>query len=153
VTNISSLRQWDDCTLSTIVQSNEGLTTMSDDNTNDDRNYTDDAALTMLFGDSPKTKILAVLLKQGRDSNVSTIADLGGMSRSSVYRHIDTLIDLGVVEQTREVSGSPLYQIDEESDVARKLAQLEYELVDVVAGEDTEDGGDVEFPESPPKKA
>jgi DNA-binding transcriptional ArsR family regulator len=126
---------------------------MSRNNTDDRPEYTDDAALTTLFGDSPKTKILAVLLKQGRDANVSSIAEIGGMSRSSVYRHIDTLIDLGVVEKTREVGGSPLYQIDRDSDVAEKLAQLEYELVDVVAGEETDGESDLTLPESPPETA
>lgn len=116
------------------------------------QDYTDNAALTHLFGDSPKVKILAVLLQQGRDANVSTIADIGGMSRSSVYRHIDDLIDIGVVKQTREIGGSPLYQIDKESDVATKLAALEWELVDVVAGDTDNDIDDAfEIPESPPE--
>lgn len=110
--------------------------------------YTDDAALTRLLGDSPRVKILAVLLKEGHDRNVSTIAEIGGMSRSSVYRHIDPLLELGVVEQTREVSGSPLYQIDRDSPVAAKLAALEHELVDViVGGEDDE----FEVPDAPPR--
>ncbi|MEZ3116443.1 ArsR/SmtB family transcription factor [Halobaculum sp. MBLA0147] len=127
--------------------------------TDAEENYAERAALTTLFGNGPRVKILAVLLAQGRDANATTIADVGGMSRSSVYRHIDTLIDLGVVEQTREVSGSPLYQIDRESPVAERLAQLEYELVDVVADEGAESDtttnpedtdGTLEFPESPP---
>lgn len=126
---------------------------MSQENAADSPEYTDNAALTMLFGDSPKVKILAVLLKQGRDTNVSNIADLGGMSRSSVYRHIDMLINLGVVEKTREVGGSPLYQINRQSDVAQKLGELQYELVDVVAGEDERDGRDREFPDTPPETA
>lgn len=126
---------------------------MSQEHSGTSPNYTDSAALTMLFGDSPKVKILAVLLKQGRDTNVSTIADLGGMSRSSVYRHIDTLINLDVVEKTREVSGSPLYQVNRQSAVAQKLGELQYELVDVVAGEDESDGGDLEFPDTPPETA
>lgn len=115
------------------------------------QHYTDNAALTRLFGESPRTKILAVLLQQGRDTNVSTIADVGGMSRSSVYRHLDDLIELGVVEKTREIGGSPLYQIDEDSRVSEKLAELEWVLVDEIAGETGEDvDDDFEIPESPP---
>ncbi len=72
------------------------------------------------------------------------------MSRSSVYRHIDTLIDLGVVEQTREVSGSPLYQLNRDSQVAERLAQLEYELVELVADGDDEGEESLQFSESPP---
>jgi len=124
-----------------------------EENNSNQQSYAERAALTTLFGDGPRVKILTVLLAQGRDTNVTTIADLGGMSRNSVYRHIDTLIELGVVERTREVSGSPLYQIDRDSPVAERLAELEYELVDVIAGEtdDTDADADaVEFPESPP---
>lgn len=118
----------------------------------DGENYAENAALATLFGDGPRVKILAVLLQQGRDTNVSTIADIGGMSRSSVYRHIDDLISLGVVEQTREIGGSPLYQINKDNTVATKLAELEWELVDVVAGEEEgELDDDFEIPESPPE--
>lgn len=117
----------------------------------DSQSYAENAALTELFGDSPKVKILAVLLQQGRDTNISTIADVGGMSRSSVYKYIDDLISLGVVEQTREIGGSPLYQIDKESDVAKRLSELEFALVDVVAGEVGEEvDDDFEIPDSPP---
>ncbi|ERH13235.1 MAG: transcriptional regulator [halophilic archaeon J07HB67] len=119
--------------------------------TQDEQSYAERAALTTLFGDTPRVKILAVLLAEGRDTNVTTIAELGGMSRNSVYRHIDALIDLGVVEQTREVSGSPLYQIDRDSPVAERLAELEYDLVDEVAGEaDGTDEEPLELPDSPP---
>lgn len=56
-----------------------------------------------------------------------------------------------MVEQTREVSGSPLYQIDRDSPVAERLAELEYDLVDEIADEtDGTDGEPLEFPESPP---
>lgn len=116
-----------------------------------DSKYTDNAALVQLFGDSPKVKILAVLLQQGRDTNVSTIAEIGGMSRSSIYRYIDDLIDLGVVEKTREIGGSPLYQINKDSPISQKLAELEWELVDEIAKElDGEVDDDFEIPDSPP---
>lgn len=118
--------------------------------TQDEQSYAERAALSTLLGEGPRVKILAVLLAEGRDTNVTTIADLGGMSRSSVYRHIDTLIDLGVVEQTREVSGSPLYQLNRDSQAAERLAQLEYELVELVADGDDEGEESLQFSESPP---
>ncbi|WP_159077147.1 hypothetical protein [Halococcoides cellulosivorans] len=42
-------------------------------------------------------------------------------------------LHLGVVEQTREVNGSPMYQISQDSTVAQDLAQFEWDLLDVVA--------------------
>lgn len=97
----------------------------------DQNSYAEETALTDLFGDHPKTKILAVLLGEARDVNITRIAEMGGMSRSTVYEYVDDLRDLGVVEQTRKVGGSPLYQINRDSDVAKKLAQLEWDLVEV----------------------
>ncbi|WP_436347048.1 helix-turn-helix domain-containing protein [Natronorubrum sp. FCH18a] len=121
-------------------------------NPENSQNYTENVALTNLFGDNPKVKILAVLLQQGRDVNVSTIADVGGMSRSSIYRHIDDLLELGVVKKTREIGGSPLYQINKGSQVAKKLAELEWVLVDEVANETDEDVDEgFKIPESPPE--
>lgn len=92
--------------------------------------YADVAAITELLGDHPKVKILAVLLSEGRDINISRIAEQAGMSRSTVYNHIDDLRDLNVVEKTRELGGSPLYQLNRDSEVAEKFGQLEWALLD-----------------------
>ena len=121
---------------------------MTDANNTDSRSYAEAAALTDLLGNNPRVKILAVLLKEGRDINASQIAELGGMSRSSVYEHIDPLISLGVVEHTRNIGGSPLYQINKNSDVAKQLGRLEMELVRIIA--DEEEADDLEVPDAPP---
>jgi DNA-binding transcriptional ArsR family regulator len=92
--------------------------------------FAEEAALTDLLGANPKVKILAVLLSEGRDINISRIADQAGVSRSTVYDHIDDLQDLGVVEQTRTIGGSPLYQLNKDSETAKQLAQLEWSLLD-----------------------
>jgi DNA-binding transcriptional ArsR family regulator len=114
----------------------------------DSRSYAEAAALTDLLGNNPRVKIIAVLLKEGRDVNATQIADLGGMSRSSVYEHLDPLITLGVIEKTREIGGSPLYQINKDSTVAKKLAEVEMALVEEIAPSDDDD--DFEIPDSPP---
>lgn len=92
--------------------------------------FANQTALTKLLGDHPKVKILAVLLSEGRDINVSQIAEQAGMSRSTVYKHIDDLRNLNVVEKTRELGGSPLYQLNRNSEVAKNLGKLEWELLD-----------------------
>lgn len=98
--------------------------------------YAEGHALTNLFGESAKTKIIAALLSESDvDVNVTDIADLAGLHRTTVYDHIDDLEALGVVEQTRTVSGSPMYQINRDSDVAEDIAQLHWDLLDVVAEE------------------
>ena len=93
--------------------------------------FAEESALTDLFGDHPKTKILAALLSEARDVNITRIAELSGMSRSTVYKHVEDLQGLEIVEQTRKVGGSPLYQINRENPVAKQLAQLEWDLLDV----------------------
>jgi DNA-binding transcriptional ArsR family regulator len=100
------------------------------DQTENGAPYAEQTALTDLFGDHPKTKILAVLTAESRDINITRLAELAGSSRSTIYDHIEDLQELGVVEQTRKVGGSPLYQINKDSDVAKKLAQLEWDLVE-----------------------
>ncbi|MFP4174786.1 MAG: hypothetical protein ACLFSW_03290 [Halobacteriales archaeon] len=51
----------------------------------------------------------------------------------AVYEHLDRFVDLGLVEQTREVAGSKMYVIDTEDDDAEKLAELEWTMIDRVA--------------------
>ena len=97
--------------------------------------FAEQTALTSLLGDHPKVKILAVLLSEGRDINISKIADLAGMSRSTVYSHIEDLQGLDVVVKSREVGGSPMYEINRESEVAKHLANLEWDLLDQFAEE------------------
>lgn len=79
-----------------------------------------------LFGQPARTKILAAFVSErGRDLNVSYVADLAGVARSTVYDHLDDLRDLGVIEHTRDEGGSPMYQLHEEGDVAEELVRLE----------------------------
>jgi DNA-binding transcriptional ArsR family regulator len=88
--------------------------------------YADDTPLTHLFGSGARVKIIVALLgEEGTDLNVSDIARLAGVARSTVYDHIDELRELGVVEHTRNVGDSPMYCFDAESDVGEYVAKLE----------------------------
>jgi predicted ArsR family transcriptional regulator len=96
--------------------------------------YAQGTVLTDLLGESAKVKIIAALLSENDvDLNATQIADLAGIHRTTVYDHLEDLQRLTVVEQTRTVGGSPMYKIDRNSDVAEGLAQLEWDLLDVVA--------------------
>lgn len=98
--------------------------------------YADDAALGKLFGTTPKVKIITALLGESdHDLNVSQIAELAGIHRTTVYDHLDDLVDLGVIEETRTVGGSRMYRIDRDSTVAEDVAQLEWDLLDAIADE------------------
>lgn len=97
-----------------------------------DEPYAEGTALTKLLGDGPKVKILSAFLADPEwDHNITEIAEMAGVSRNTVYRHIDDLTSLGVVKKTRQRGGSTQYQINKDNAAAKKLAELEWELVDV----------------------
>ncbi|WP_232820607.1 winged helix-turn-helix domain-containing protein [Halorussus litoreus] len=88
--------------------------------------YAEDSPFMALFGQPARTKILAAFVSErGRDLNVSYVAKLAGVARSTVYDHLDELRELGVIEHTRDVGGSPMYQLNEDSEVAAELVRLE----------------------------
>lgn len=59
-----------------------------------------------------------------REVNQSELADVAGVSRQSVNRHLDLLLEVGVVEPV-EGTSPQRYRFNEESDVSRALIQLD----------------------------
>lgn len=93
--------------------------------------YAEDTPLTWMFGDDPKTRIVAALLSErDRDLNKSDIARLAGISRPSVYGPIEDLVEKGIVVRTREVGNSPMFAINRESAAVRLAAELEEALIE-----------------------
>lgn len=100
-----------------------------DDKSSAGKSYAEGTPLTQVFGDSPKTKIIAALLSEyNRDINISDISRLSGVSRSAIYDHIDQLVDIGIVKQTRKMGGSKLYQINTDSEIVQHIADIEAKL-------------------------
>lgn len=92
------------------------------------QSYGDEAPLTHLLGDSARVRIIgAFVAERGNDINISEVARLAGIARSTVYNHIGPLKRLGVIENTRDVADghSSLYQLNEESEIADMLFRLE----------------------------
>ena len=88
--------------------------------------YAEDTPLTHLFGTPARTKIIAALSSEkGRDLNTSDIARLAGVARSTVYDHLGDLEALGVVEQTRTIGDSPMYEIDTTSELVEHIVAIE----------------------------
>ncbi len=88
--------------------------------------YSDNTPLLAVFGDTARAKILAALLSESdRDLNVSDIARIAGVARTTVYDHLDQLQKLGLVEQTRKIGDSKMYQINEDSELAEHLKHVE----------------------------
>lgn len=95
--------------------------------------YAEGSVLTALLGDGPKVKILAALLSEpDNDFNVTDISRLAGVSRNTVYRHLDDLMTVDVVKHNRDIGDSHMYKINRDSKVARKLAEIEWDLIDTI---------------------
>lgn len=111
--------------------------TKSGDNDGEDEVYAEGTALTEMLGDGPKVKILSAFLAEPEyDLNKTEVADMAGISRNTVYRHLDDLTEMGVVIETRETGSSQRYKINKDNAAAKKLAELEWELIDVLFGEE-----------------
>lgn len=88
--------------------------------------FAENTPLTVVFGDSARTKIVAALLSEhGRDLNVTDIAKLAGVARTTVYDHIDDLRRLNLVVKTREVGGGPMYEINQDSELVKHIMMVE----------------------------
>lgn len=90
--------------------------------------YADDAPLMALFGTPARTKLISVFVaERGRDLSKSELARQAGVSRSTVYDHLDALRDLGVIEHTRDTQDghSARYALDESTDLGELVYQLE----------------------------
>jgi len=111
------------------------MTTEASDNTEEAAPFAEQTVITDLLGDHPKVKILSVLSNEPRDTSVSQIAEQSGVSRSTVYDHLDDLQALDVVKQTRELGGSPLYEINKDDEAAKRFAQLQWAVVENAAEE------------------
>jgi DNA-binding transcriptional ArsR family regulator len=88
--------------------------------------YAEGTPLTHLFGTPARTKIIAAMLSEkDRDLNTSDIARLAGVARSTVYDHLDDLEALGIVEQTRTIGDSPMYQAVADSELVQHIIAIE----------------------------
>lgn len=91
-----------------------------------DEVFADDTPLVALCGDGARVKLLSVFVdERERDLNVSEVARQAGVARSTVYDHLDALLTLGVIEETRETGNSQRYQLAADDEVSRRLYELD----------------------------
>lgn len=104
--------------------------------------YGESTVLADVLGGGARVKILAVFLgDHDKDLSPSDVARMAGVDRATFYRHIDDLRAWGLVEQTRTVGNSTMYQLNKESEAAKKLAGFEWELIEFLA--DKESKGEI----------
>lgn len=107
------------------------MSVFAPDDDDDSDSYADRSAFLPLFATESRTSILAALVgERGRDLSVTDVAELAGVARSTVYDHLDDLLDLGVVERVGEEGERPTYRLNEDSEIADELVKLEDATLD-----------------------
>ena len=88
--------------------------------------FAEGTPLVELFGKPGRTKLISVFVDEGdNDLSISELARQAGVARSTVYDHLDDLIELGIVKETRETGPSTRYQFDGDNEIAELLYQLD----------------------------
>jgi predicted transcriptional regulator len=86
--------------------------------------YSDGTPLVELFGEAARVKMLSVFATQReREFNVAELSRQAGITRKTAYDYIDQFAHLGIIQE-REVSQGKRYSYNADSDVARKLYEL-----------------------------
>jgi predicted ArsR family transcriptional regulator len=74
--------------------------------------FADGTPLVRLFGNGARTRMISVFVdERTRDLSISEIARQAGIARSTVYDHLDSLQELGVVVHTRTTGPSDRYRL------------------------------------------
>ena len=88
--------------------------------------FVDGTPLVNLFGKPARVRILSVMIDEREvDLSITEIAQQAGIARSTVYDHLDYLLELGVIEHTRTSGASDRYQLDSNNEIAELLYQLD----------------------------
>lgn len=111
--------------------------------------YAKDTPLTWIFSNNSRVRIIAALLSEAdRDLNISDIARVAGISRSAVYDNIEPLEEHGIINQTREIGDSTMYEINTDSEIVALIAEIEELLLEQSYKEDNKREKE---PPAPPK--
>lgn len=87
-----------------------------------------------IFGDSPQTKIMDFLADHPNfDYSISEIAKNSRVSRPTVYKIKDILLKKGLILQTRELGGSPLYKLNAQNKLVQVILKFDFEIATKIA--------------------
>ena len=84
----------------------------------------DEPFVEVLHGRARMKIIAAFLDTHHRDIHITELSDRSGVARSTIYDHIDELVEHGVVTETREMGDMQMYQINAESEVVEGVKLL-----------------------------
>lgn len=88
--------------------------------------FAEGTPLVELFGKPARTKLVSVFVDERQnDLTVSELARQAGIARSTVYDHLEKLLELGIVKETRETGPSTRYQLDNDDEIGTLLYKLD----------------------------
>jgi len=86
--------------------------------------------LSELFGDCPQVKIVETFAENHDDSlSGPEIARMTGVTKATVYVHIDKLLKEDIIRKVRKVGKTQLYQLNNDNPKAKIILMLERFIV------------------------
>ena len=78
------------------------------------------------LGDTPRSKLLDFLGDHPTsDYNISEMASKAGMTRQTVYKTLEGLLEVGMVVHTRHVGASRMYRLNVDHKVVQSVLQAD----------------------------
>jgi DNA-binding transcriptional ArsR family regulator len=81
--------------------------------------------LSELFGDCPQVKIVETFAEYYDDTlSGSDIRQMTGVSKATIYSHIDKLLNEGIIKKMEKVGKTQLYQLNSTNPKAKIILML-----------------------------
>jgi predicted transcriptional regulator len=87
-----------------------------------------------IFGDNPGTRILDFLADHPESEySITEIVEKSEISRPTVYKIIENLIKIKLISKSRTVGNAPLYKLNTENKLVRKMLKFDFEISKQIA--------------------
>ena len=78
----------------------------------------------MIFSKISKACMIVIKDKRGLDFTISDVARNTSMTRVTLYKIWEDLVNIGVIEETRKIGTAKLYRLDENNEITKALINL-----------------------------
>ena len=87
-----------------------------------------------IFGNNPQTKILDFLADYPRfDYSITEISEKSGVSRPTVYKIINILLEKKLIVKTRDQGNSSLYKLNTDNKLVQVMLKFDFEIASKIA--------------------